>query len=90
MTAGAVPGRPEAETMLAPGTFPASCPRGLAPGTGMSSAVTCATVKGSFFTSVAPDTPVTTTWLRRFTSCLSWKSCDCEPAETVMVFTAGT
>jgi len=62
----------------------------LEPGTGMSSAVTCATVNGSFFTSVAPVTPVTTTWLRRFTSCLRTKSCVCDPAETVIVFTTGT
>ena len=60
MMAGAVPGRPEADTMFAPATLPCSCDRGLEPGTGMSLSLTWATENASFFCSVAPVTPVVT------------------------------
>ena len=90
ITCGAVPGRPDDDTMLAPGTLPWSCESGFDPGTGISSAPTWATVNGNFFTSVAPVTPVTTTWLRRLTSCFSSKSTVCAPAAIVIVRTIGT
>ena len=70
--------------MFAPATLPCSCAIGLAPATGMSAAETWATVKASFLTSVAPVTPVTTTWLRRLMSRLSWKSVSIVPPESVM------
>ena len=74
MIAGAVPGRPEADTMLAPATLPCSCESGLEPGTGMSFSLTCATENASFFCSVPAVTPVVTTSCSRLMSLASVKS----------------
>ena len=59
--AGTEPGRPEADTMFAPVTFPCSSASGLEFGTGMSAELTCATTNGSIFCSVPCVTPVMTT-----------------------------
>src|SRR2546423_1075853 len=78
-TAGAAPGRPDTDTMLAPGTLPASCDRGLTAGTLMSEVSRCVTENGTFIWAVAADTPVVTTVSRRLTSSLSEKSAVCVP-----------
>src|SRR5512133_1711765 len=89
MMDGAAPGRPLVDTMLAPATLPCSCDSAFEPATGTSACETCATVKASFFTSVAPDTPVTTTWFRRLTSIFISKLCVWVPGESCTFITCG-
>jgi hypothetical protein len=50
---------------------------------------TCATEKASFLTSVAPLTPVTTTWFRRLTSIFISKLCVWVPGESCTFITCG-
>src|SRR6478672_1889030 len=90
MTAGEAPGRPEAETIAAPGTFPASCESGFDAGTLRSLLSMRATENGSLVVSVAPVTPVVTTAWRRLTSCVSEKFAVCEPAVSETVRVCGT
>ena len=90
MTEGGAPGRPEADTMLAPATFPASAVRGLEEGTFSSSAASMlATANGTLVRSVAPVTPVTTTSARRLMSRLSEKFAVCVPAVSRIGFDSG-
>ena len=87
--AGCAPGRPLAETMFAPGTFPWSCARGLAAGTGSCDASTRDTVNGTFTCSVASCTPVTTTASSRLTSYGSVRSTVCSPGVSVIALLFG-
>ena len=76
---GAVPGRPVAETIVAPGIFPCSWESGLVPVTGICVVSIRATVNGSLICSVALVTPVTTTAESSVSSFLRLKSTVWEP-----------
>ena len=67
-TDGCAPGRPLADTMFAPGTFPWSCVNGFDAGTGSWDTSTRDTVNGTLFASVASCVPVTTTASSKLTS----------------------
>ncbi len=88
-TAGCEPGRPLADTILAPGTFPCSAVSGFDPATGSCEASTRFTVNGTFTASVASCVPVTTIASRRLTSYPSARSTTCSPDVRVIALLFG-